>query len=167
MKLHLTQSFPVPASRLWEVAVENYPDSETWDRSVHSAIPVADARPVDGIDHSAFFFDTSFGQLTVQILDARRDGDGGVMTYTIAEGLPSMVRGGHSTWTIASDGPDKATLDIDVELTTNFMGTVVSPLLKMMFRRGDRQMIDDLYDYLVTGTPSVAKQKAQARRAAK
>ena len=86
------------------------------------------------------------------------------MTYTITEGLPGIVSDGHSTWTVLSDGPDQSTLNIDVELEPNFLGTVVSPMLKMMFRRGDKQEIDDLYDYLVTGTPSAAKQKANAKQ---
>ena len=30
---------PVPTFRLWEVAVEGFADSETWDRSVHSGRP--------------------------------------------------------------------------------------------------------------------------------
>jgi hypothetical protein len=36
--------------------------------------------------------------------------------------------------------------------------------LEMMFSRADRQMVDDLYDYLVTGAPSDAKKKAIAKR---
>jgi hypothetical protein len=167
LKFHLTHSFPVAASRLWQVAVEEYGDSEMWDRSVHSGRPVPDAKPVDGIDQSAFLFDTSFGQLTVQFLDVRRDGEGGVMAYTISDGLPSVVTGGRSTWTIRSVGPDESMLTIDVALTTNAIGTIVSPLLKMIFRRGDKQIISDLHSFLVTGTPSAAKQKATAKRADK
>ena len=164
MEVHLVRSFPVAASRLWEVAVEGYANSDTWDRSVHRARPVPDAKRVERVEHSAFVFETSFGQLTIQILDARRHGDGGVMVYTIVEGLPSVVRDGRSTWTISSDGPDKSTLNIDVDLKTNLVGTVLSPIMKKMFSRADTQMVDDLYDYLVTGTPSDAKQKAQAKR---
>ena len=167
MELHLTHSFPVAASRLWGVAVEQFGDSEKWDRSIHGGRAVSDAKPVDGIEQSAFVFDTAFGQLTVQILDVRRDGEGGVMVYTISEGLPFVVRDSRSTWTISSVGPDMSTLGIDVVLSTNVIGTVVSPLLRMMFRRGDKQMINDLHDYLVTSVPSVAKQKAVAKRAEK
>jgi hypothetical protein len=160
MKFHLTRSFPVPASRLWEVAVEGFADSETWDRSVHSATPVPDARQVEGVEHSAVVFETTFGRLTVEILDVRRDGDGGVMTYTIVEGLPGIVRDGRSIWTITSDGQDTSTLNIDVALETNAIGTIVSPILKLVIGRGDKQVVDDLYDYLVTGAPSKAKKKA-------
>lgn len=163
MKVHVTRSFPVAASRLWEVAVEQYGDSETWDRSVHGSRPVPDAQPVDGVEHSAFQFETSFGQLTVQMLDVRRDDEGGVMVYTITEGLPGVVRDGHSTWTISGDGPDRSTLNIDVVLMTNPVGTVLSPFLKLIFSRADGQMVDDLYDYLVTGAPSAAKRKAIAK----
>jgi hypothetical protein len=35
----------------------------------------------------------------------------------------------------------------------------------MVFLRGDKQMVADLYEYLVTGRPSAAKQKAKAKRA--
>ena len=164
MKFHLTRSFPVPASRLWQVAVEEYADSGEWDRSVHSCQPVPDAKEIDGIDHSRFVFETSFGRLTVQILEASREGDGGVMSYTIADGLPGMIRDGRSVWTISSAGPDKSTLNINVELATNSIGLVVSPILKMIFLRGDKQLVDDLYDYLETGAPSEAKQKAIAKR---
>jgi hypothetical protein len=164
MKVHANRAFPVSASRLWKVAVEKYGDSETWDRSVHAARAVPDAKQVDGVEHSAFEFETSFGQLTVQILDVRRDGEGGVMVYTITEGLPGVVRDGHSTWTILGDGPERSTLNIDVVLMTNPLGTVLSPLLKIMFSRADGQMVDDLYDYLVTGAPSAAKKKAIAKR---
>lgn len=167
MQFHLTHSFPVPASRVWEVAVEGFGDYETWDRSVHRGRPVPNSNPIDGIEHSAFLFDTAFGQLTFQILEIRRDGNGGVMRYTIAEGLPFVVRDGRAVWTISSAGSDQATLNIYVALNTNFLGTVASPFLKMMFRRGDKQLLEDMHDYLVTGTPSAAKLKAIAKRAAK
>jgi hypothetical protein len=32
MEMHVARPFPVAASRLWEVAVVGYGDSETWDR---------------------------------------------------------------------------------------------------------------------------------------
>lgn len=163
MKFHLTRSFPVPVSRLWQVAVEEYANSGEWDRSVHSCQPVPDAKEIDGIDHSRFVFETSFGRLTVQILEARREGDGGVMAYTIVEGLPGIIREGRSVWAMSSAGPDKSTLNINVALATNFIGTVVSPILKMMFLRADKQMVDDLHDYLATGAPSAAKQRANAK----
>jgi hypothetical protein len=86
------------------------------------------------------------------------------MVYTIVEGLPGVVRDGRSTWTISSDGPDKSTLNIDVRLETNLVGTILSPIMKLFFGRADGQMVDDLYDYVVTGTPSDAKQKAKAKR---
>ena len=163
MKFHLTRSFPVPASRLWQVAVEEYADSSEWDRSVHSSQPVPGAKEIDGIDHSRFVLETSFGRLTVQILEARREQDGGVMSYTIVDGLPGIIRDGRSVWTMSSAGPHKSTLNIKVALATNFIGTVVSPILKMIFLRGDKQMVDDLYDYLVTGIPSAAKQRTTAK----
>lgn len=163
MEFHVAQSFPVPVSHLWRIAVEGYADSATWDRSVHSSRPLPEAKQIDGIEHSAFVFDTSFGELTVQIVDVRRGGEGGVMSYTIVEGLPRIVRGGLSTWTFSGDGPDMSSLNIDVELTTNVVGTLASPILKMMFSRADRQMVDDLYHYVVTGTPSDAKQKATSK----
>jgi hypothetical protein len=164
MEFHLTHSFPIPAARLWGVVVDNYVNSAEWDRSVHRGSPVLDSNPIDGIEHSAWVWETTFGQLTVQILDVHREGEGGVMAYTISEGLPGIVQDGLSTWTISSDGPVNSRLNIDVDLTTNFIGTVVSPILRMMFRRADGQMIDDLYHYSVTGTPSKAKQKAIAKR---
>jgi len=149
----------VPASRLWEVVVERYADAETWDRTIHIGRPVPDSKPVDRMEHSGWVWETTFGQLTVQIPEARREGDGGVMAYTIAEAyLPSCATAaqpGRST----SEGPDEARLDIDVEIIIVF-----SPMMKMMFGRADRQMVDDLYDYLVTGMPSAAKQKASAKR---
>lgn len=163
MEVHLTQAFPVSASRLWDVAVTRYADSEVWDRSVHSSSIVPDGTQIDGVEHSRIAFDTSFGHLTVQILDVRREGVGGVMVYTIAEGLPSVIREGSSTWTITSDGPDRSVLTVDVVLTTTPMGTLVSPVMKAMFRRGDKQMIADLHAYLVTGEPSAAKRKAVAK----
>lgn len=86
------------------------------------------------------------------------------LAYTIAEGLPGIVRDGLSTWTISSDGPENSRLNIDVDLETIFIGTFVSPILKMMFRRAGGQIIEDLYHYSVTGTPSEAKQKATAKR---
>lgn len=165
MKVHVTRSFPVPASRLWEVAVEKYADSETWDRSVHGSRVVPDTKQVDGVEHSMVEFDTAFGQLTVQILGVRRSGEGGAMVYTIVEGLPGAIRDGNSTWTISSDGPERSMLNIDVLLMTNLVGTVLSPIMKMMFSRADKQTLDDLYDYLVTGAPSKAKKKAIAKRA--
>ena len=42
--------------------------------------------------------------------------------------------------------------------------TETAPALRMMFRRADGQIIEDLYHYSVTGTPSEAKQKATAKR---
>ena len=115
VKFHLTNSFPAPASRLWEVAVETLPTLQrgTGQFTVAGLCPTPIRLTALSTLRSSF--ETTCGQLTVQILNVHRDGNGGVMTYTISEGLPPIVRDGRSTWTISSAGPDKATLDIDVE----------------------------------------------------
>ena len=164
MKFHLTRAFPLPAAQLWNGAVEDFADAALWDRSVVGVEPVRRSRRAGGPQAAAYTFQTTFGAIRIEILEVRRDGDGGTMTYTIAEGLPAMVRTGRSIWTISSDGPDDSTFRIDVELLTNSVGTIMSPLLKPMLRRADRQVLDDLYAYLVTGEPSMAKQKADAKR---
>lgn len=86
------------------------------------------------------------------------------MAYTAVEGLPGAIRNNRSTWSITSDGSDSSTLTIDLWAKTNFLGTSISPVLKAMLSRGNRQMIDSLCGYVVTGRPSQAKQKAAAKR---
>lgn len=60
VKFDLSRSFPVSASRLWEVAVEEMADYPIWDRSVRSGAPVPDAKQVDGIEISAWVWETAF-----------------------------------------------------------------------------------------------------------
>ena len=54
MKFHVSRSFPTPVARLWEVVVDRYADTATWDRSVHTGRPVPEFQPVDGIANSSY-----------------------------------------------------------------------------------------------------------------
>lgn len=84
-----------------------------------------------------------------------------LLSYTVPEGMPSMVKYATNTWQLTSLGIDKSKLTMVMDLTLGgFIGMIMQPMMKMMMGKMAVTIIQDFKYYVENGKPSEAKIKA-------
>lgn len=83
------------------------------------------------------------------------------LSYSVPEGMPSMVKYATNTWQLTPIGNDKAKLKMVMNITLGgFMGMMMQPMMKMMMGKMGNTLLLDFKYYVETGRPSEAKLKA-------
>ncbi len=84
-----------------------------------------------------------------------------LLSYTVPEGMPSMVKYATNTWQLTSIGYDKTKLNMEMNVTLGgIMGFMMAPMMKMMMGKMAKITTDDFKYYVENGRPSEAKLKA-------
>ncbi|MDP2385710.1 MAG: SRPBCC family protein [Bacteroidota bacterium] len=84
-----------------------------------------------------------------------------LLSYTVPEGMPSMVKYATNTWQLTSLSADKTKLTMVMDITLGgFMGMLMKPMMKMMMGKMGNTLVEDFKCFVETGNPSVAKLKA-------
>lgn len=87
-----------------------------------------------------------------------------LVSYTVPEGMPSMVKEATNSWKLTSLSAEKTRLDMQMDITMNgLMGTIMQPMMKMMMKKMANQIIHDFKFYVENGKPSEAKIKAMKK----
>lgn len=84
-----------------------------------------------------------------------------LLSYTVPEGMPSMVKYATNTWQLTSLGQSKTRLNMEMDVTLGgILGFMMKPMMKMMMGKMAKVTTDDFKYYVETGKPSEAKLKA-------
>ncbi|MDX2173872.1 MAG: SRPBCC family protein [Bacteroidota bacterium] len=84
-----------------------------------------------------------------------------LLSYTVPEGMPSMVKYATNTWQLTSLSADKTKLTMVMDITLGgFMGAIMKPMMKMMMGKMGTTLTQDFKYFVETGKPSEAKLKA-------
>lgn len=84
-----------------------------------------------------------------------------LLSYTVPEGMPSMVKYATNTWKLTPLGSDKSKLIMTMDITLGgFMGMIMKPMMKMMMGKMGNTLTQDFKYYVETGKPSEDKLKA-------
>jgi hypothetical protein len=87
-----------------------------------------------------------------------------LVSYTVPEGMPAMVKYALNTWQLTSLGQDKSKLQLQVDITLGgFMGIMMQPMMKMMMGRMGTDLVEDFKYYVENGQPSAKKIKAMKK----
>lgn len=87
--------------------------------------------------------------------------EGHKLSYSVPEGLPSMVKYATNTWQLTAIGHEKTKLIMVMNITfTGFMGMMMQPMMKMMMGKMGTTLLRDFKYYVETGRPSEAKLRA-------
>lgn len=87
-----------------------------------------------------------------------------VLSYTVPEGMPSIVKYATNTWQLTSLGPNQSKLKMKIDITLGgFMGVIMQPMMKMMMGKMSITMTEDFKYYVETGFPSAKKVKAMRK----
>lgn len=84
-----------------------------------------------------------------------------LLSYSVPEGMPSMVKYATNTWQLIPMGGDKSKLKMRMDITLGgLMGTLMQPMMKMMMGKMGNTLLSDFKYYVENGRPSEAKLKA-------
>jgi Polyketide cyclase / dehydrase and lipid transport len=87
-----------------------------------------------------------------------------LLSYSVPEGMPSMVKYATNTWQLTSLSADKTKLTMVMDITLGgFMGIIMKPMMKMMMGKMGSTLTEDFKFYVETGKPSAAKLKASQK----
>lgn len=83
------------------------------------------------------------------------------LSYSVPEGMPSMVKYATNTWQLIPMGGDKSKLKMRMDITLGgLMGTLMQPMMKMMMGKMGNTLTADFKYYVENGKPSEAKLKS-------
>jgi Polyketide cyclase / dehydrase and lipid transport len=87
-----------------------------------------------------------------------------LLSYSVPEGMPSMVRHATNTWQLSSIDAETSKLTMVMDITLGgFMGIIMQPMMKMMMSRMGNTLTRDFKFYAENGRPSEAKIKAMKK----
>lgn len=83
------------------------------------------------------------------------------LEYEIIDGLPSMVKKGTNSWSLASVGTNKTKLTMEMNMDiSGFIGTIMKPMMKMQMGGMGKQFLEEFKYYVEKGNPHPRKIKA-------
>lgn len=84
-----------------------------------------------------------------------------LLSYSVPEGMPSMVKHATNTWQLTSLSNDKSKLNMRMDITLGgLMGIIMKPMMKMMMSKMSNTITDDFKYYVENGKPHPRKVKA-------
>ena len=86
------------------------------------------------------------------------------LSYQIFEGLPSMMKYAENNWKLTPLSPNKTKLEMVLKAETQgFMGTIMTPMMKMNFSKMGNGLTRDFKYYVENGQPHSRKVKAMKK----
>ena len=149
------------ADRVWQIMAKEFIDISHWARDVNDSYEnLSVTTKYEGAPTGARFCEVSgMGKLEEHILHF--DADKREITWNAnSDKIPSFVKGLQNAWTIKQI--DETTTQITTILTatlTGFLGTIMSPLMKLNFSKLMKGILEDLITYAETGNVSPTKKK--------
>lgn len=87
-----------------------------------------------------------------------------LLSYSVPEGMPSVVKYATNTWQLVPAGGEKSKLTMRMDITLRgLMGTLMQPMMKMMMGKMGNTLVADFKYYVENGRPSEAKIKASKK----
>lgn len=87
-----------------------------------------------------------------------------LLSYQVAEGMPSMVKNAVNTWQLVDLGNNKTGLTMQMELEVGgLMGTLMKPMMKMQMGKMATDTAEDFKYYVESGLPHPRKVKAMKK----
>lgn len=87
-----------------------------------------------------------------------------LLSYSIPEGMPSMVKYATNTWQLTALGNDKSRLNMQIDITLGgIMGMIMKPMMKLMMSKMSSTLADDFKYYIEKGEPHPRKIKATSK----
>ncbi|MDD5151983.1 MAG: SRPBCC family protein, partial [Flavobacterium sp.] len=144
--------------KAWEVLGHGFADAYIWASAVnHSA---GTGTSFNGASCSERGCDIAGMGKTKEKLIKYSDAEH-LLSYTVPEGMPSIVKYATNTWQILPVGKEKSKLTMEMEITLGgFMGIMMQPIMKMMMNKMGNTLIQDFKFYVENDRPSEAKIRA-------
>lgn len=87
-----------------------------------------------------------------------------MVSYQIAEGMPSMVKNATNTWQLTADGAGKTKLVMRMDVQIGgLMGAMMKPMMRMKLSKMGGELTEEFKFYVENGQPHPQKVKAMKK----
>ncbi len=144
---------------VWKLIGPGFSEIEKW------ATTISHSRILEKSNNSSMCSirgcDTVMGSIKEKVLDYS-DGQH-LVKFNIFQGMPFIIKEVVHTWQVLPSGNLNSKLSMKVDLTLNFLGRIMQPIMKIMMGKMFEDMAKDFKIYAETGKPSASKIKALAK----
>lgn len=144
----------------WMVLGTQFADAYKWASAVNHS--EGKGSGINGATCSERGCSTSMGKLKEKILQYSDENH--LLSYQVAEGMPSMVKYATNTWQLTSGERDNSKLRMRMEFQLGgFMGTIMQPMMKMMMSKMGDELVEEFKYYVENNSPHPRKVKAMKK----
>lgn len=142
----------------WKILGPQFPDANKWASVVNHS--EGKGTGSNGAPCSERGCDISgMGKIREKVIQYSDDKH--LLSYQVAEGMPSMIKNAINTWQLFSLGNGKTQLKMKMELETRgIMGALMKPMMKMQMGKIATVSADDFKYYVENENPHPRKIKA-------
>lgn len=160
MKFSKQVTINAPAQKVWDVLGRDFANIGVWSRSVAHSAPNAEAARVNNSPVGGRVCNTSFGDVSEEFTAYDDD----KMSLSFKGVFDSkMFKSLISTNELTQVDENTTTVMITPQIELTFIGTLMSPMIKMQLNKVINQILDDLKYYVENGKPSPEKLASQKK----
>jgi hypothetical protein len=161
MKFSKTITISAPAGKVWDVLGRDFANVGTWATGVTHSAPNVKAEKVNGSHVGGRICQTDFGEAYEDFTSY----DDENMTFSFKGVFKSkMFNNVINSAKVTSIDANTAEVSITPEIKLSFLGTIMSPLIRMQFGKAIDVVIEDLKYFVENGEPSPTKVTYQSKQ---
>lgn len=160
MKFSKQITVNAPAEKVWNVLGRDFANIGVWATTVTNSVVNNEAARVNNSPVGGRLCDTSFGKISEEFT-AYDDNKKSLSFKGVIESKMFNSVISTNEVTAIDEHSSVVTVTPDIELT--FIGTLMSPLIKMQLNKTIDQVLTDLKYYVENGKPSPAKLTSQQK----
>jgi len=153
-------SVNAPAEKVWDVFGRDFANIGMWATSVSNSATNNELPSVNGSPVGGRVCDTSFGKISEEFTayddDKKTFSFKGVFISKMFESVTNSAE-------LQSVDENTTIVKITPEIKLTFIGTMMSPLIKMQLSKAIDEILDDLKYYVENGKPSPKKLASQQK----
>jgi hypothetical protein len=144
----------------WQVLGPQFPYAFKWASAVNHSEGKGDS--LNGSTCSERGCETVLGKLKEKLLTYSAENY--LLSYELAEGMPSMVNYATNTWRLISLDSNKTVLRISINFRfRGLAGILMQPMLKIQLSRLGKHLLEEFKYYVESGKPHSRKIKAMKK----
>jgi Polyketide cyclase / dehydrase and lipid transport len=140
----------------WQVLGPQFAEAYKWASAVkHSE---GSGPGLNGATCSERGCSTTMGALKEKLL--KYSNTEHMLSYEVAEGMPSMVKYATNTWQLTSINANQTRLNIQINIQVGgLMGTIMKPMMRMKMSKMGDELVEEFKYYVEKGQPHPRKVK--------
>ena len=148
------------AEKVWDVIGRDFANIGVWSTAVSHSVANNEVAPVNNSPVGGRVCDTSFGKISEEFTAY----DDNKKTFSFKGVFDSkMFKSVISTTELTSIDENTTVVKMTPDIKLSFIGTLMSPIIKIQLSKTLDQLLDDLKYYVENGKPSPKKLASQQK----